>query len=138
MVEKKLVCSCDNDTFGLTISRDELYGRAYISDIADKSSASKLFSSLKSTRNKLRGSYLVEIAGHRIFTEKEAVTALKKLHDAGVSDFPLTFAPEAKLTAAQVRRNTNEANLIAPNTKWKGNELPSVDLKKLLATIAPG
>ena len=81
---------------------------------------------------------MLEIAGHRIFTEVEAVTALKKLHDAGVSDFPLTFAPEAKLTAAQVRRNTNEANLIAPNTKWKGNELPSANLKKLLATIAPG
>ena len=54
-------------TFGLVLEVDPQYGRAYVLDINKKSSAAHLFFSLKATRKTIRLSYIVKIAGHRIF-----------------------------------------------------------------------
>ena len=40
----------------------------------------------------------------------------------------ITFALEPQLTATQRRYNTNKLTLFTSNTKWKGNELPKIDL----------
>ena len=72
----KVLPSCSRTNFGLVIERDPQYNRAYVFDFDAKSSAAKLCSSLKTTRRALLISYIVEIAGHCIFTKSEAVAAL--------------------------------------------------------------
>ena len=76
-------CTCRN--FGLKIELDPLYGRAYVLDVETKSSAAKLFSSLKATRKAIWLSYIVEIANHCIFSKSETTTALAKIRDEGVN-----------------------------------------------------
>ena len=127
----KVLPTCTAPNFGLTVKRDLQYNRAYVLDVAAKSSAAKLFSSLKTTRKAIRLSYIVEIAGHCMFTKSEATTALAKLRDEGVSQFHITFAVEPTLTARQRRHNTNELALFDPRTKWSGNELPINDLHRV-------
>ena len=83
---------------------------------------------MKATRKAIRLSYIVEIAGHRVFSKSEASTTLAKLRNAGMSQFHVTFAIEPALTTKQKRHNANELAWFAPNTKWSGNELPTNDL----------
>ena len=83
---------CTSPNFGLKIERDSQYNRAYILDIADKSSTAKLFSSLKASCKAIRLLYIEEIAGHCIFTKSEATTAISKLSNEGVSQFHIAFA----------------------------------------------
>ena len=45
----KVLPTCSSPNFGLTIERDPHYNRAYVLDVAAKSSAAKLFSSLKAS-----------------------------------------------------------------------------------------
>ena len=124
----KVLPSCSRTNFGLVIERDPQYNRAYVLDVDAKSSAAKLCSSLKATRRALRLSYIVEIAGHRIFIKSEAVAALAQIRDAGVLEFHIAFAVEPPLSARQKRHNANELTLFDPRTKWTGNELPTNDL----------
>ena len=120
------MCTCSN--FGLKIELDPQYNRAYVLDVDAKSSAAKLFSSLKATQQAIHLSYIVKIARHRILTKSEATTALSKLRNEGVCEFHITFAIEPTLNARQRRHNTNELALFDPRTKWTGNELPTNDL----------
>ena len=101
MEEKLLVVrnASTSPTFGLVLEADPQYGQAYVLDVNAKSSAADLFSSLKATRRAIRLSYIVEIAGHCIFSKSEASTALAKLRNAGVSQFHIIFAVEPALTA---------------------------------------
>ena len=62
----KVLPTCTPPNVGLKIDLDPQYGRAYVLDVDAKSSAAKLFSSLKVTRRAIGLSYIVEIAGHRI------------------------------------------------------------------------
>ena len=55
------------------VGSDDLSNRVYIKSIVSKKSASKLFSSLSTTRNKIQGACIVEIDGDRIFTKDNAV-----------------------------------------------------------------
>ena len=114
MEEKKLTVhpDCKSPTFGLLHKADLQYGQAYVLDINKKSSAAQLFSSLKATHRAIRLSYIVEIAGHCIFSKSGATT----------------FVVEPALTAKQKKHNANELALFEPNTKWSGNELPTNDL----------
>ena len=68
---------CKSPTFGLTLVEDPQYGRAYILDVNNKSSAAHLYSS-KAIRKVICLSYIVEIVGHRVFSKSEASTALSK------------------------------------------------------------
>ena len=117
----KVLPLCTSPNFGLTIERDPQYNRAYVLDIAVKSSAPKLFSSLKASQKAIRLLYIMEITGHCIFTKSEATTALSKLRNEGVSQFHITFAVEPALNARQRRHNANELALFDPWTKWTGN-----------------
>ena len=69
---------CKIPTLGLALEADPQYGQSYVLDINKKTSAAYLFSSLKVTRKVIKLSYIVEIAGHRIFSKSEATTALSK------------------------------------------------------------
>jgi len=56
--------------------------------------------------------------------------------DQGVEEFPITFAPEKKLSAKSVRAAANENNFFAPNTKWD-EELIEADIAKIHTKLAP-
>ena len=90
-------CTCPN--FGLQIECDPQYNRAYILDVDAKSSAAKLFLSLKASQKAIHLSYIMEIAGHCIFTKSKATTALPKLRNEGVSQFHIMFTIELALNA---------------------------------------
>ena len=133
MISKQMqvLSSCSRPNFGLVIEPDPQYNRAYVLDVDAKSSAAKLCSSLKATPRALQLFYIVEIAGHHIFTKSEAVAALARIRNVGVLQFHITFAVEPPLSARQKRHNTNELALFDPQTKWTGNELPTNDLNRI-------
>ena len=74
--QMRVFSTCSRPNFGLVIERDPQYNCTYVLDVDTKSSAAKLCLSLKATQPALRLSYIVEIAGHCIFTKSEAVAAL--------------------------------------------------------------
>ena len=55
-----------DDEFGLRIADDPVLSKPYITNIKDKSPASRLCSSHKASQNKYRGAYIVEINGIRM------------------------------------------------------------------------
>ena len=116
--QMRVLSTCSRPNFGLVIERDPQYNRAYVLDVDAKSSAAKLCSSLKATQKPIWLSYIVEIAGHRIFTKSEATTALSQIRDEGVCEFRITFAIEPPLSTRQRRHNANELALFDPQTKW--------------------
>jgi len=105
-------------TYGLIIRDDELMHRAFVFDIKAKSCASKLYTSLQGTRRHIKGAYITTISGNRVFNKKDVLSTLAKLHDQGVSSVVITFAPEAKQSAQQARRASNEYSGFAPATNW--------------------
>ena len=70
---RKLQVTCNSPTFGLNLSEDETNGRVFLEDINKNSSASKLFSSHKATRNKIRGAFIVSINGTQVFDKSAAI-----------------------------------------------------------------
>ena len=56
--------------------------------------ASRLFSSLQVTTNKIKHTYLIEIASHHMFVKDNDVQCLKQLHNQGVIEFIVTVPPE--------------------------------------------
>ena len=137
--------SSTDNSYGFIFEDDELLQRCYIKDVRDKSPASRLYSSRKATRNKVRGAYVLSINNNRVFTSDEAYKLLRHLHDQGVDDeIPITFAPEKKLSATTVRKHANEYGLFAPTTKWdesdEADDVPFVDrdhrsINKLTASL---
>ena len=122
----KVLPTCTRPNFGLQIERDPQYNHAYVLDVDAKSSAAKLFLSLKASCKAIRLSYIMEIAGHCIFTKSEATTALSKLRNEGVSQFHITFAIEPALNARQRRHNANELALFDLRKKWRGYEFQQI------------
>jgi hypothetical protein len=106
--------ACKKQNFGLTIETDELNNRAFVYEIKDKSSAARLFSTLKASRNKLRGSYIIRINGTPVFTKDEVLAAMQKLRAYDENEIEIVFAPERKLTAKQTRKAMKELNWHAP------------------------
>ena len=113
-LSRKLTVSGRDSTFGLDLEDDILYNRAYVHEIQDRSSASRLFSSTKATRNKIRGAYIVSIDGERVFTKSDALRILKRLHDEQATEFDIEFAPEKRLDASQLRKALIEHDIFQP------------------------
>jgi len=76
IVSKALKKSCTGSTFGIEVTFEDLSKRAYIRNIVQKKSASQLFSSLRVTRNRIQDAFIVEIDGHHIFSQHDAIAAL--------------------------------------------------------------
>ena len=47
-------------SYGFVLADDVLLNRCYVSDVLKDSPASRLFSSCKATRNKIRGAYIIK------------------------------------------------------------------------------
>ena len=107
-----------DQSFGLVFRDDDILRRAYITDIKPNSPASRLYSSLKATKRKLIGAYIVSINHDRVFTAADTEASLQLLHNQGVESIPITLAAESKLSAKQLRQHSNEYGLFAPSTKW--------------------
>ena len=67
---------CKSPTFGLVIHTDEVNNRAFVKDIKKGSSASQLFSTHKSTCNKICGAYIIGVNDHPVFTKEDVISAL--------------------------------------------------------------
>ena len=104
---------------GLTIASDQLSKRAYVSDIKNNSPASKLFSTPRATRNKIKGAYIISINGDPVFTKEDVYNKLQQLRDQGVTQMKIDFAPITKLNSKQFNRARNEFGLLSPNTNPK-------------------
>ena len=119
-LSKKLDASTNghDPSFGFDIATDELYNRAYISDVADKSCAAKMLSSRKAARNKIRGAYIVFIDGERVFTKEDATRVLQRLYKDQVAEFVVEVAPEKRLDASERRGvplSEHERSLFRPD-----------------------
>eukprot|EP00536_Pseudo-nitzschia_multiseries_P008477 jgi/Psemu1/20504/gm1.20504_g len=77
----------------------------------------------KPTEIHLQGAFIISITNHNcVFNAADVTTALHESHDRGVLDLtemPITFALEAKLTIKEVLKHANKYGLFASNTSWK-------------------
>ena len=124
-----------DSSFGLDVDTDVLYNRAYVSDVKQSSSAAGLFSSLKATRNKIRGAYIVSIAGEEVFTKADVDRVLKRLFDEQVTEFEVEFAPEKRLSAAQLRKALleHDHDLFSPEAPADEEHTPELDVASIRA-----
>ena len=125
---------------GIKLADDELLKRAYITDIAPNSPASKIKSTFKATRQHLRGAFLISINHHPVFSTADAYATLATIQNEGVYEtIDLTIAPEKKLSIKDVRKAANDYGLFAPTTKWDDTaaiaedeeDLPFMDRQQL-------
>ncbi|KAG7369542.1 reverse transcriptase RNA-dependent DNA polymerase [Nitzschia inconspicua] len=91
-------------TFGFDLLTDELNNRVFVAKIRPGSPASRIRSSPKATNNALRGAYLVAINDVLVFTKEQALLEFRKAFDSNSPSLSLTFAPEKRLTMAELRR----------------------------------
>ncbi|KAG7374842.1 reverse transcriptase RNA-dependent DNA polymerase [Nitzschia inconspicua] len=91
-------------TFGFDLLTDELNNRVFVAAIKPGSPASRIRSSSKATNNALRGAYLVAINDVLVFTKEQALLEFRKAFDSKSPSLSLTFAPEKRLTMAELRR----------------------------------
>ena len=103
---------------GFKLADDELLKRAYITGIIPNSPSAKISSSLKASRRKVCGAFLISINHHPVFSTADAYTALETIQNEGVcKTIDLTIAPKKKLLIKDVRKAANDYGLFAPTTK---------------------
>ena len=132
---RKLQVTCNSPTFGLNLSEDETNGRVFLEDINKNSSASKLFSSHKATRNKIRGAFIVSINGTQVFNKSSAITLLADLHSQGIKTFDIQFAPEHKMSSQQQWKQLDEFNLFAPDPTTENTAQIDLNAIRAIASI---
>ena len=69
---------------GFKLADNEFLRRVYITDIAPNSPAPKISSSLKASRRKVCGAFLISINHHPVFSTANAYTALENIQSEGV------------------------------------------------------
>ncbi|KAG7373017.1 hypothetical protein IV203_033741 [Nitzschia inconspicua] len=106
---------CSHPTFGLLLTTDELFNRAYVQDIHRNSTIAKGFSTMKAANNKICGAYITLIIHHPVFTVEEAQSLLALARDSSDRELHITFAPERAPTAVQLRKAPVEHHLYHPD-----------------------
>ncbi|KAG7369949.1 GAG-pre-integrase domain containing protein [Nitzschia inconspicua] len=114
-IDKSFKIRCSHPTFGLTLTNDELFNRAYVQAIHRNSTIAKGFSTLKAANNKIRGAYITSINHHPAFTVEEAQSLLALARESSDRDLHISFAPERAPTAAQLRKALAEHDLYHPD-----------------------
>ena len=119
-----------DSTFGFEFGTDKLSNRAYVSEIAKGSSAEKICSSWKATRNQIRGAYFVSIDKEKVFTREDVVRVLKRLFTEQVKEFEVEFAPERRLSASQMRKSLIEHSqvLFNPEADMDQDHVPQLTI----------
>ncbi|KAG7357166.1 reverse transcriptase RNA-dependent DNA polymerase [Nitzschia inconspicua] len=114
-IEKSFEIRCSHPTFGLTLTTDELFNRAYVQAIHRNSTIAKGFLTMKPANNKIRGTYITSINHHPVFTVEEAQSLLALARDSSDRELHISFAPERAPTAAQLRKALVEHDLYHPD-----------------------
>ena len=125
--------TCDDPTFGIKVATDELNNRAYVTDIAPKTSAANMFSSHKATLRKVKGAYIVSVNGKRVFTKDDAIAALRQLYDDRVTDLDIELAPERKLSSGAIWKAVAEHNLFQPDQPDDEDHTPTLSVADVRA-----
>ena len=110
-----LVLHCNVENYGFDIDTDRVSNRAYVRNLDDKSSASKMFSSTKAARNANKGTYVVSVDGKPTFTVADVIGCVRRLQADEIKSFEIVFAPEKRLTDAEQRRVDEEHCWFTPN-----------------------
>jgi hypothetical protein len=114
---KKVKVTNTDALLGMELDNDVLFNRVYVRQVANQSDTQKMFSTIKATRNKIRGAYIISINGEPVFTKEDAIRVLEKLQTDNVKEFEIEFAPEKKLNADQLRKALIEHNIFLPEGK---------------------
>ena len=75
-ITKTLKVTSRDSSFGLELATDPLYNRAYVVDVKNRSSAQRMFSTIKAARNKIKGAFIVSIDGEQVFTVHRRQTGI--------------------------------------------------------------
>ena len=89
----KSTTSYPDPTFGFTFKDYDLLKRAFVKTIRPKSSTSKIFYNPESTNNNMRGPFVNSIHGTHVFTSADSLEHIHLLHEQGVLELSLNFAP---------------------------------------------
>ena len=106
-------------TFGLALEADPQYGQAYDLEINTKSGTAHLFSSLKVTCKAIRLPYIVEIAGHCIFSKPEASNQVS-----------IQVKHQVLYQAQSNLASKSDSNIVSKSVNWNG-ELSEIDLNDI-------
>ena len=121
----------------MVLNTDEVMNRVYVSDVKTKGSAIRAFSTRKAATNKIRGAYIVKIAGEIVFTVEEAKQVLQRLKQEGAKSVTIEFTLEKKLDSIQRRMVLKEQNLFTPgSTNEEGDYVHSLSVKDVRAIAA--
>jgi hypothetical protein len=133
LISKQVAVDCTDPLFGLELLEDEINGRAFVHDVKVNSSASRLYSSRKATRNKIRGAFITSINDIPVFDKASALEALSSIKSSSQSTFRITFAPLAKAKRSRLWKEFDEHNLFAPDPT---TDNASIDLIAIRAITA--
>ena len=90
----------------------------------------------------IKGAYLTKINDESIFTQEDAIAALRKLHDSNATNFTIEFAPERRLDASQLQKVLTEHNLFNPSDPDDSQDhVPTLsipDIRAIAAIRHPG
>ena len=137
-MSKTMLVRDRDEAFGFEFGTDKLTNRAYVAEVKKKSSAERICSSWKATRNQIRGAYFVRIDGEKVFTREDVVRVLKRLYNEQVKEFDIEFAPERKMDARQMFKSLAEHSkgLFNPEADLDQDHVPelSVDSLRVIAS----
>ena len=80
---KTLKDQCNVENYGFDINTD----RAYVRNLDDKSSASKMFSSTRAARNAIKGACIVSVDGKPTFTMADVIGCFRRLQADEIKSF---------------------------------------------------
>jgi hypothetical protein len=133
-LNKVLTIACTDPNFGLEFEQDSILGRAYVSAIHPKSSAASIFSSLKATRRKLLGAYILSVDDTPVFDAKQVQSKFEEIQASDAAKFTIVFATEAMLTTKDHERGMAEFYKFAPGSLGVDKSLNTI---KAIHSIDP-
>jgi hypothetical protein len=108
---------CTSDTFGFTLSTDQLTNRVFISDLAPQSSAETLCRTARATRKKYLGAFITAIQDIPVFTLTNAKRKFRRLRVLTPSPdkISLSLAPKPLPSSRHRTAAQKELDLLDPH-----------------------
>ena len=111
-VDKGLTVDCAAPHFGFLLRTDTATQRVYVSEIAPRSTASRLCSSHRASQRKFVGAFITSIDDVPIFSLAQAQREFSRLRSTAVATFRLTLAPEPLPTRREQAAALDELDLL--------------------------
>eukprot|EP00536_Pseudo-nitzschia_multiseries_P002663 jgi/Psemu1/5969/gm1.5969_g len=135
LLTKNVSVKCKSPTSRFQLKEDKFNGCASLHDVTQKSTASKVFSSHRTTQNKIHSSFIISINDTSVFTKENILEIFDDLCKCKVTTFNILFAIEDKLSSKDLWCNHAEHNIFNPNPLTNPNSL-SVDYLTIRAITA--